>query len=110
MALIDLRRASAYVASVLLLAAPGVALTAADADASPTADGCPNGTLTYTWPDLQSLGFFNEAFFQRVDANGDGLVCAKPLSAQQQKKYCATHECPVSIIFGFRDNTNGPGN
>jgi hypothetical protein len=109
MNLTDPRRAALCAASLMLLAAPGVALMATAADASPAADGCPSGTLTYTWPDLQSLGFTDESFFQTVDANADGLVCAKPLSAQQQKKFCATHECTVSVIFGFRDNTNGPG-
>jgi hypothetical protein len=107
MMLFNPRGAAVFAASFVLLAAPLVTV-AVPAQASPTATGCPNGTLTMTWPDLQSLGFFNEAFFQRVDANGDGLVCVKPLSAQQVEKYCATHECPLPVVFGFRDNTNGP--
>jgi hypothetical protein len=108
MKLFERRRVQAYAASVMLLVPPLVGLTATAANASPSTDGCPSGTLTMTWPDLQALGFINEAFFDAVDANGDGLVCVKPLSAQQVEKYCATHVCIVPIVFGFRDNTNGP--
>jgi hypothetical protein len=108
MKLFQRRRLQAYAASLVLVVPPLVGLTATAANASPSIDGCPNGYLTMTWPDLQSIGFINEAFFDRVDANGDGLVCAKPLSAQQIEKYCATHVCIVPIVFNFRDNANGP--
>ena len=91
-------------AAGLALAGPGASQAATDSE------GCASGQTTYTSSFLVAHGFSPD-FLAAVDENGDGVVCARPLSPQQQQKFCAQFPdgCQQPVILGFSDNYRGKG-
>ena len=84
--------------------------SAAPASAKTDNLGCSSGETTYTTAFLIDHDFSAE-FLAQIDVNLDGIVCARPLSPQQQAKFCAQFPggCQQPVIFGMRDNTRGAG-
>jgi hypothetical protein len=102
---------TALVAATCALTA-GVSLVtgAAPAAAGNDSQGCASGETTYQTSFLVDHGF-SPVFLAQIDLNGDGIVCGRPLSPQQQEKFCAQFPdgCQQPVILGFRDNTRGKG-
>jgi hypothetical protein len=109
----QLRSSTLLARATLSLLTVGASVVATTAMTTPSAfgsasqTGCPEGMSTFTTAELLQNGFVS-AFLDPIDANGDGIVCARPLSPQQQEKFCATHTCTVLTIMAFDDNRRGP--
>ncbi|MDX6388475.1 MAG: hypothetical protein QOK34_605 [Gaiellaceae bacterium] len=72
----------------------------------PVANGCPAGTEAIRLSDFPS----QYRAPARIDSasnggNGDGIVCAKPWTAQEQAARLPDED---TLIFNFRDNTLTP--
>jgi hypothetical protein len=97
-------------ASFALVAAAFVATGTAPATAASDSQGCASGQTTYQTSFLIAHGFSPD-FLGPIDENGDGIVCGKPLSPQQQQKFCAQFPtgCQQPVILAVSDNTRGRG-
>ena len=99
-----------YAATAAFLLASGTLVSTSAAPASAKTDnlGCSSGETTYTTAFLIDHGFSPE-FLAQINVNLDGIVCARPLSPQQQAKFCGAvpRRCQQPVIFGMRDNTRG---
>jgi hypothetical protein len=103
-------RPTHLVAAGLLSAGALLVGTSSPATASSDSQGCASGQTTYQTSFLVAHGFSPE-FLAQVDVNGDGIVCAKPLSPQQQEKFCSQFPdgCQLPVILVFSDNYRGKG-
>jgi hypothetical protein len=84
-----------------LTLAPAVVHAAA---ATPPTTGCPPAWELLSLDTLEGQGY---VFAPDLDANGDRLVCGKPLNAVVQARICLTFpggDCPVPVIYALRDN------
>jgi hypothetical protein len=97
-------------AAVSFAAAALLNITSGAATAASNGQGCASGQTTYETSFLIEHGFSPD-FLTAIDANQDGIVCAKPLSPQQQEKFCAQFPtgCQQPVILAFSDNTRGKG-
>jgi len=104
---------------VLLLAAVAVAAlcviaTAAAFDQTvipyqpgdPLTNGCPAGWEALNLSDLAPYRY--HVVSSGLDANGDGIICGKPLAPQEQAVRFPNASVPV--IFDFMDNSLTPAN
>jgi hypothetical protein len=101
------RRAAA---ALTLVAGAIIGSSGPAAATSSDRQGCASGQTTYETSFLIANGFSAE-FLAQIDVNGDGIVCAKPLSPQQQEKFCSQFPdgCALPVIMAFSDNTRGVG-
>jgi hypothetical protein len=98
--------------AVAALTFTGAALltTSTTATAAGDSQGCASGQTTYQISFLVAHGFSLD-FLTPIDASHDGIVCGKPLSPQQQQKFCAQfpNGCQQPVILAVSDNTRGKG-
>ena len=82
----------------------------APATAATDSQGCASGQTTYQTSFLIAHGFSPD-FLEPIDENADGIVCGRPLSPQQQKKFCSQfpNGCQQPVILYITDNTRGKG-
>ena len=90
-----------------LLAGPLLALglgttTAAAALAPPTETGCPSSNQVLVVEDLLALGYRIPAVID-AEGNNNGLVCGHAFSEAASEQLCGP-DCPVPILYGFRDD------
>lgn len=85
----------------------GAVVASADpGQGTPPATGCPAGQLLAV-AELLAQGYRIPA---EIDAEGndDGYVCGKALSRTRSDQICPPPDCPVPIIYLFRDNDLTP--
>jgi hypothetical protein len=67
----------------------------------PLTNGCPAGWEALELTDLAPFGY--HVVSSGLDANGDGLICGKPFSPQEQAARFPNAFVPV--VFEFTDNS-----
>ena len=67
------------------------------------ATGCPASNQVLVVEDLLALGYRAPAVVDS-EGNNNGLVCGKPLNPVVQEKVCPAAECPVPVVYLFRDD------
>jgi hypothetical protein len=104
------RSSTARVAATITLVGGALVLGTTASASAQTTLGCPSGKTAYESSFLIAHGFSPD-FLAQIDLNGDGITCAKPLSPQQQEKFCSQFPdgCQQPVILGFADNTRGKG-
>jgi hypothetical protein len=82
-----------------------IVATASFAGATPLETGCPSSEQVLVVADLLAMGYRVPAVVDGVDTggNGDGIICGKPLPVVQEMQ-CPASECPVPVVYYFRDN------
>lgn len=102
-------RVSSVAAAVVVVGAQILA-TASLAGATPPESGCPSSNQVLVVADLLAMGYRAPAVVDGVatGGNGDGIICGKPLNPVVQERQCPASECPVPVIYQFRDNVLTP--
>jgi hypothetical protein len=72
---------------------------------NPLTNGCPSGWEALKLSDLAPYGY--HVVSSGLDANGDGIICGKPLTPQEQAVRFPNAFVPV--VFDFTDNSLTPG-
>ncbi|MBP2217925.1 hypothetical protein [Arthrobacter sp. CAN_C5] len=92
----------------LLVAAATAALALIPSTASfaapASATGCPASNQVLVVADLLAVGYRVPGVID-AEGNANGLVCGKPLNPVVQEIHCPADECPVPIIYLFRDDS-----
>jgi hypothetical protein len=97
--------ASAALVGPALLGGAGVA-SADPRQGTPPTTGCPPGQLLAV-AELLPQGYRVPAVID-AEGNNDGYVCGVALSRTRSDKICPPPDCPVPIIYLFRDNDLTP--
>jgi hypothetical protein len=71
---------------------------------NPQTNGCPAGSEALNLSDLAPYGY--RVVSSGLDANGDGIICGKPFTPEEQAARFPNASVPV--IFDFRDNNLPP--
>jgi len=108
-------RVSSVAAAVVVVGAQILA-TASLAGATPPESGCPASNQVLVVADLLAMGYRVPAMVDSpevggddtVQGNGDGIICGKPLNPVVQERQCPASECPVPVVYLFRDNVLTP--
>ncbi|PVE15487.1 hypothetical protein [Arthrobacter sp. Bz4] len=65
--------------------------------------GCPASNQVLVVAELLANGYRLPGVIDS-EGNANGLVCGKPLNPVVQEMQCPAAECPVPIIYSFRDD------
>lgn len=71
--------------------------------APPSATGCPASNQVLVVADLLAMGYRIPGVIDS-EGNANGLVCGKPLNPVVQEIQCPAVDCPVPIVYSFRDD------
>jgi len=93
-------------AAAVVVVAAQILTTASLAEATPPESGCASSNRVLVVEDLLDMGYVLPGEIDDVSngGNGDGIVCGKPLNPVVQESVCPASQCPVAIVYQFRDN------
>jgi len=89
-----------------VIAAAQLLTTASLADATRPESECASSNEVLIAGDLLPMGYMLPAEIDAVanGGNGDGIVCGKPWNPVVQERMCPAIECPVPVLYQFREN------
>ena len=68
-----------------------------------SATGCPTSNQVLVVAELLEAGYRIPAVID-AEGNANGIVCGKPLNPVVQEKQCPAADCPVPVVYTFRDD------
>ena len=96
------RLTTTLLVGLLLALSLGTATAAAAPPELPTETGCPAGSQVLVVSDLLAMGYVLPGILD-AEGNQDNLVCGLPLPEARRLTFCGP-DCPVPILYLFRDN------